>query len=139
MKVPVFTQRMKEIINQITELLSERRKFEKRVRDGQIYFKKNLTTKEVRDGLATVQKMLKGIEEIDLEIRDLLTEFTIILEEKCSGLKFSIEKGGKEINFVPEKMGDEVEISPEDIWFYQISRKLFDISFKDIKFIKEND
>lgn len=145
-QVPQFTQRMKTIVEDLGELMLRRRSIADRLRDGGLYFKRELSSYEVSRGLQTVAGLIAELERVDIQIRDLQTEYAIIIEERFAGIKFQIVVpatesetgemlGQRIITFNPVPSEEMMTISPDDIWFLQIAKKLFNASASSIEFL----
>lgn len=155
-EVPAFVEKMKNIIDGIGNLYERRRLIEIRMRDGVLYFNRDLSAQETIEGMKILAEILKEIEDIDFKIRDLYTEFTIILEGKASEVVFGIKirshensmgeiSDSKKIIFAPwkslveSKVADgTVILTPEQLWMFQLAKKNFGANTADIDFLPKS-
>ncbi len=132
MTVPRYTQELKNIVDELSALFVTRADFKDKIRDAKQYFSKDRSKREIVNGVATLFKYIESMESIDLNIRDLQAKFVIIIEEAHADLKFDMiidaheGENGEPIDRRTLSFGNEgVDITPEQVWFLQISKKLF--------------
>ena len=142
MLVPRYTQELKSTIEAMSALVVERANLKDKIRDARLYFSKDRTKQEMVNGSATLHKYLNQIEKVDLDIRDQMTRFAVIIEENAGDLKFEIDVAkhlgtdGEPVDRKTLSFGNEdSDITPESIWFLQMAKKLFGADSKDVKIL----
>lgn len=153
-EIPSFLVRMKKITEDLGLHYVKREKLSKRVKDATLFFNRDLSEQERQDGLKLLKNIMTDISETDLIIRDLQTEYALLLESKAINLVCRVTLDGKidaSGESLPERSflvapwteiakadGESIEtITTEDIWVLKLMQKIFGVDASDIEIFKD--
>ena len=152
-EVPAFINHIKNKIGEKNLLLEERNELTERIKKGsKIISELNLDDRvTLEKAVDLIKEINMRIDEISKEIQDIEVEITAIFESKLSDLGFVIklpkdtndlnmEVKSREIYCVPwsSAFPDKTVMTPEDIWFFGMAKKLFNVKGNNIEFISQD-
>lgn len=148
-EIPAFLERMKEITEQLTEHYIEREKQSMRIRDAKLYFNKDLTNQEWKEGLSLMHELMYKISKTDLDIRELQMEFCMVMEAKAVNfygvLALDDHKDAsgnslsrRDVLISPWQSFIDVSekraiLTPNDVWMIRILQKMFSLDPLDVQ------
>ena len=144
MMIPRYIPRLQAIAVELQDRFDEMRSLSLRINDGRLFFRRDGNSKEdIVIGLGQVRDLMTKIEENNLAIRDLMTEYALLAEANAIDFSatFKIPAHETDMGTAPNKVvtvgSDELaEINAEQLWLMQLSTKLFSSVPRDVE-IKE--
>lgn len=150
-EVPKFTEYLKRLIENKLDLSKEAADIIDRISKGSNVIK-NIDSedkyklckaadllKELGESLSTVQKKIQDIEvEITAVLETKLTDIGFIVSLSSGVNSAEVEIDARNIYFVPwhSLVKEKETITPEDLWFFGMARKVFPIHSNNIEFLK---